>query len=84
MTGNSNDETNFKHKSLLTVIRIENLRKGFKNNSSADIKLSKTQLSKIIQLGGFLGSLLGPFLKTVPLGLTVAASEADAGIHKKS
>ena len=30
----------------------------------ADIKLSKTQLSKMIQSGGFLGRLLGPLLKT--------------------
>ena len=54
----------------------------------------------MIQLGGFLGRLLGPLLKTglplmknvikplaksvlIPLGLTVAASAADAGIHKK-
>ena len=39
-------------------------RKAFANNSSADIKLSKTQLSKMIQSGGFLGRLLGPLLKT--------------------
>ena len=31
---------------------------------STDIKLSKTQLSKMIQSGGFLGRLLGPLLKT--------------------
>ena len=60
----------------------------------------KTQLSKMIQSGGFLGKLLGPLLKTglpliknvitlliksvlIPLGLTAAASAADAGIHKK-
>ena len=65
-----------------------------------DIKVSKTQLSKMIQSGGFLGKLLGPLLKTglpliknvikslaksvlIPLGLTAAASAADAGIHKK-
>ena len=70
------------------------------NNSSTDIKLSKTQLSKMIQSGGLLSRLLGPLLKTglqlikdvikplaksvlVPLGLTAAASAADAGIHKK-
>ena len=34
------------------------------NHSSTDIKLSKTQLSKMIQLGGFLGRLLSPLLKT--------------------
>ena len=64
------------------------------------MKLSKTQISKMIQSGGFLCRLLGPLLKTgstviknvikplakrvlIPLGLTAAASAADAGIHKK-
>ena len=65
------------------------------------IKLSKTQLSKMRQLGGFLGRLVGPLLKTglplmknvikplaksvlIPLGLTVVASAADAGIHQEN
>ena len=75
-------------------------RNAFNNNRSTDIKLSKAQINKIIQSGGFLGRLLGPILKTglpliknvieplaknilIPLGLTAAASAADAGIHKK-
>ena len=37
----------------------------FSNNSSANVKLSKTQLHKIGKLGGFLNRLLGPLLKTV-------------------
>ena len=61
---NSNDETNFLHKLLLTNTQVANLRKAFANKSSTDIKLSKTQLSKMIQSGGFLGKLLGPLLKT--------------------
>ena len=94
------NENNFPHKSLLANTQVSNLRKAFANNSSANIKLSKTQLSKMIQSGGFLGKLLGPALKTglplisnvikplaksilIPLGLTAAASAADAGIHKK-
>ena len=94
------NETNFPHQLLLTNRQVANIRKAFANNSSIDIKLSKTQLSKMIQLGGFLGRLLGPLLKTgspliknvikplarsvlIPLGLTAAASAADAGIHKK-
>ena len=98
MIGNSEDETNFPHKLLLTNIQVTNLRKAFANYLSADIKLSKTQLSKMIQSGGFLGKLLGPLLRTglplmknvikplgksvlIPLGLTAAASAADAGIH---
>ena len=60
---------------------------------STDIKLSKSQISKIIQSGGFLGSLLskltGPLMKVAvplakniypPLGVTAAASAIDAGI----
>ena len=64
MVSNSDDETNFPHKLLLTNRQVANLRKAFANHSSADIKLSKTQLSKMIQSGGFLGRLLGPLLKT--------------------
>ena len=95
------NETDFPHKLLLTNRQVVNICKAFANNLSADIKLSKTQLSKKIQSGGFLGRLLGLLLKTglhliknvikplaksalVPLGLTAAASAADAGIHKKN
>ena len=49
---------------LLTNRQVANLRKAFANYLSTDIKLSKTQLSKMIQSGGFLGRLLGPLLKT--------------------
>ena len=61
-----------------------------------DVKLSKAQISKIIQSGGFLGSLLsklaGPLVKVAiflaenvlaPLGITAGASTIDAGIQKK-
>ena len=51
-------------KLLLTSKQVSKLRKAFANHLSADIKLSKTQLSKMIQSGGFLGRLLGPLLKT--------------------
>ena len=64
MIGNSDDETNFPHKLLLTNRQVANLRKAFANYTSVNIKLSKTQLSKMIQSGGFLGRLLGPLLKT--------------------
>ena len=64
MIGNSDDETNFPHKLLLTNRQVANLRKVFANHTSTDIKLSKTQLSKMIKLGGFLGRLLGPLQKT--------------------
>ena len=98
--GNAEDETNFPHKLLLTNRQVANLHKAFAKHILTDIKLSKTQLSKMMQLGGFLGRLLDPLLKTglplmknvikslaksalIPLGLTAAASAADAGIHKK-
>ena len=51
------------HELLLTDGQVSTLRKSFPNNSSAGIKLSKTQLSKMIQSGGFLSRLLGPLLK---------------------
>ena len=85
---------------MLTNRQLANLCKAFANHTSTDIELSKTQLSKMMQLGGFLGRLLGSLLETglplmkgviqllaksvlIPLGLTAAASAADAGIHKK-
>ena len=58
------NETNFPHKLLLTNWQVVNLCKAFANYLSTDIKLSKTQLSKMIQSGGYLGRLLGPLLKT--------------------
>ena len=58
------NETNFPQKLLLTNRQVSNLRKAFPNHLSDDIKLSKTQLSKMIQSRGFLGRLLGPLLKT--------------------
>ena len=58
------NETNFPHKLLLTNRQVVNLCKIFTNKSSTNIKLSETQLSKMIQSGGFLGRLLGPLLKT--------------------
>ena len=57
------NETNFPHKLLLTNRQVSNFRKVFANHLSANIKLSKTQLSKMIQSGGFFGKLLGPLLK---------------------
>ena len=64
VVGDSNVENNFQHKLLLTNRQILKLHKAFLNNSSANIKLSKTQLHKIGQSGRFLGRLLRPLLKT--------------------
>ena len=55
MIGNSDDETNFPDKLLLTNTQVANLRRAFADHTSTDIKLSKTQLSKMIQSGRFLG-----------------------------
>ena len=88
VVGDSNDEIIFRYKLLLTNTQVSKLRKAFANNSSASIKLSKTQK---------LGKLLRPLLKTglplmknvlkplaksvlIPLGLTAAATATDADI----
>ena len=55
MIADSNDEATFPPKLLLTDRKVLNICKAFSNHLSADIKLSKTQLSKMMQLGGFLG-----------------------------
>ena len=83
---------------LLTNTQVLRLRKGFANGSSANTKLSKTQMHKIGQSGGFLGRLLGPLLETelplignvlkpltksVLIPLAAAAAAIDGAIHKK-
>ena len=57
-------ETNFPHKLLSTNREVANLHMAFANKLSTDIKLSKPQISKMIQLGGFLVRLFDPLLKT--------------------
>ena len=87
------DENALLHELLLTTRQKTKLGNAFNNNISTDIKLSKAQISKIIQSGGFLGSLLsklaGPLMKVAvplakniltPLGITAAVSAIDAGI----
>ena len=98
MIGNSDDETDFSLKLLVFFIFSFFLSFFFSKLLSIHIKLSKTQLSKMTQSGGFLDKFLGPLLKPglpliknvlqaltrrvlIPLGLTAAASAADAGIH---
>ena len=91
---------NLPHELLLTTRQTTKLRNAIENNMSTDIKLSKAEISKIIQSEGFLGKLLGSLLKIrlpliknvikplakialIPLGLTAAASAADAGKQEK-
>ena len=63
-----NNEPNFPHEFILTNRQVSNLRKSFANNSYPDITLSKTQLLKVAQSGGFLSRFLGALLKTgIPL-----------------
>ena len=93
----SNDENDFPHKLLITNTQVSKLRKVFANGSSANIKLSKTQLHKIVQSGGFLDRLWGPLLKTglslmkdvlKPLAksaiIPLGVTVTDAAIHKKN
>ena len=61
--GSFETKNNFSHELLLNIRQVANLWKTFANNSLNDIKLSKTQLSKMIQSGKFLGRLFGPLLK---------------------
>ena len=58
--GDSNNETSFLLKLLLTGTQVLRLRKTLVNNSPANIKLLKSQLSKMLQSGEFFGRLLGP------------------------
>ena len=67
--GESSDETNFPYKLLLTNTQVSKICKASANGLSANVKFSKTQLSKIIQLGGFLGKLLDHHQKLVCLYL---------------
>ena len=84
------------HELLLTTRQKTKLIKALNNNMSTDLKLSKAQISKMLQSGEILGSLLsklaGPLMKVAillaknilaPLGITAAASAIDGGIQKK-
>ena len=86
------DGNDLPHELLMTTKQKTRLRNAFNNNMSTDIKLFRGQISKIIQSGGFLGSLLskiaGPLMKVaVPLAIDIldilAASATYAGIQKK-
>ena len=87
---------NLSHELLFRTRQKSKLINAF-NNISTDLKLSKAQISSIIQSGGFLGSLLSkiasPLMKVaiplaknvlVPLGITGAASAINARIQKKT
>ena len=80
----------------LLLLTTRQLRNAINNNLATDIKLSKAQIKKLIQSGGFLGKLLSklagllmkvalPLAKNVlaPLGLTAAMSAIDGSMQKK-
>ena len=84
------------HEVLLTARQNTKLRNAINNNLATDIKLSRAQIKKLIQSGGFLGKLLsklaGPLIKVAmplaknvlaPLGLTAAMSAIDGSIQKR-
>ena len=89
------DGNDLPHELLLTTRQKTKLRNAFNNNMSTDLKLSKAQISKIIQSGGFLGLLLSKLAGFInkkwflarnvlaPLGITAATSAIDAGIQTK-
>ena len=98
IVGESNNENNFPHKLLWTNTQVLKSCKAFANKSSANIKLSKTQLHKIGKSGGFLGRHSGPLPKTgllltgnvteplaksVLILLQLTAAATDSAIHKK-
>ena len=86
---------NLLHESLLTTRQTTKLSNAIENNMSTDIKLIKSQISNIIQSGGFLVKLFGPLLKPgLPLlksvikplgllGLTAASSAIDAEFKRR-
>ena len=65
LVSDSNDETNFSHKLLLTNTLVSKLHESFVNGSSDSITFWKTQLSKMIQSGGFLADLLASIPKVM-------------------
>ena len=86
------------HELFTTTRQKTKIKNTFANNTSTDIKLSKAQLSKIIQWGRFLfdllGKLTGPMMKVyvplgnfflllVPLTTMASASAIDDVIQKK-
>ena len=90
------DQNDLPHELLLTTRTKTKLRNSFNNDMSTDLNLSKVQISKIIQSGEFLVSLLsklaGLLMKVVvpleknilaPLGITAAPPTFHAEFSRK-
>ena len=71
---------NLLHELLLTIRQRTKLRNEFNDNMSTDIKLSKAQVSKIIQLLGFLRSLLSTLADSLMKVAAPLAKNINAGI----
>ena len=72
LIGSSNDEINFPHKKLLSETQVSKICNGFTNGSSVHLKFSKTQLSKMIESGGFI-------TRGLPIFVNVLWSVAEKG-----
>ena len=84
LVGDSNDENNFPHKLLLTNTLVSKLHESFVNGSSDSITFWKTQLSKMIQSGGFLADLLASVPKVMfQIGVEAERSKKKVCISKK-
>ena len=85
MTRNYNDKFNFSYKLLLTDTQVSKICKAFANGSSANIKFSKTQLSKIVYSGGVLWDMpvLGNILSSMAKKGTVIAKNLEKKILDK-
>ena len=64
MNGRMFNGNNLPHEFLLTTRQTTKLRNAIETNLQTDIKLSKAQISKIIESGEFLGKIFGPLFKT--------------------
>ena len=81
VASDANDGNIFLHTLLLTDTQVSKIHKAFANDSSANIKFSKTQLHKRGQSGGFLGRLLGLLQKTgLPLIKNVLTPLANSSL----
>ena len=73
LIGNSNDEIDFPHELLLSDTHVSEICKAFLNCLSANVKFSKNQMSKTVQLGGFV-------IRDIPIFGNVLSNTAKDGI----
>ena len=66
------EDEEFPNESFLTTRQMTKIRNAFAKNMSTDIKLSKSQISKIIESGGSFGSWIGNLGKKAPTNITIS------------